>query len=263
MLSDGRRFWLIGLILALISFSCTLEQIAASDPQFAPATTSPLLQSPEPPASPTTRLPASPTVPLPTSPLPQLSASPTSPPPTPLTPLLYYTQAGDTLPVVAVRFGVDAASITSPDPLPATTLLNPGQLLIIPQRLANTTSPKHLLPDSEVVFSPSATDFDIHSFVVQANGYLNAYAQWLPSTGVTSGADVLARVALENSINPRLLLALLEYESGWVYGAPVDLSHEEYPMGKVNESLKRLYHQLSWAVNQLSIGYYGDRKSVV
>jgi murein DD-endopeptidase MepM/ murein hydrolase activator NlpD len=155
---------------------------------------------------------------------------------------------------------VDAASITSPDPLPATTLLNPGQLLIIPQRLANTTSPKHLLPDSEVVFSPSATDFDIHSFVVQANGYLNAYAQWLPSTGVTSGADVLARVALENSINPRLLLALLEYESGWVYGAPVDLSHEEYPMGKVNESLKGLYHQLSWAVNQLSIGYYGWRE---
>ena len=54
-------------------------------------------------------------------------------------PLLYYTQAGDTLPVVAVRFGVEESEITSPDPIPATALLKPNQLLIIPNRLANTT----------------------------------------------------------------------------------------------------------------------------
>ena len=43
---------------------------------------------------------------------------PTSSPPEPnSTPHLYYTQAADTLAVVAVRFGVRPEEITSPDPL--------------------------------------------------------------------------------------------------------------------------------------------------
>jgi LysM repeat protein len=87
------------------------------------------------------------------------------------TPVLYYTQAGDTLPVVAVRYGVQPEEITSPDPLPETALLNPKQLLIIPNRLANTTSSQHLIPDSEVVYSPSALDFDVSSFVQEAGGF--------------------------------------------------------------------------------------------
>ena len=67
-------------------------------------------------------------------------------------PILYYAQAADTLPVVAVRFGVKPAEITSPEPIPETTFINPGQLLIIPRRLSNTTSSQHILPDSEVVY---------------------------------------------------------------------------------------------------------------
>jgi murein DD-endopeptidase MepM/ murein hydrolase activator NlpD len=71
------------------------------------------------------------------------------------------------------------------------------------------------------------------------------------------------RVALENSINPRLLLALLEYQSGWVYGTPTNALQEDYPLGKVGLSMKGLYQQLAWAVNQLSIGYYGWREGWV
>ena len=35
---------------------------------------------------------------------------------------------------------------------------------------------------------------------------------------------------------------------------------EDYPMGKVDLSTKGLYSQLAWAVNQLSVGYYGWRE---
>lgn len=175
------------------------------------------------------------------------------------TPIIYYTQAGDTLPVLAVRFNVQPEEITSPAEIPARALFNPGQLLIIPNRLANTTSSQHFMPDSEIVYSPSAIDFDVNDFVNEAGGFLSSYSQYLATTGVTSGPDVVKRIAIENSINPRLLLALLEYQSGWVYSKG-PIGDEEYVFGIVNERDKGLYKQLAWAVNQLSIGYYGYRE---
>lgn len=175
-------------------------------------------------------------------------------------PILYNAQAGDTLPAVAVRFGVSAAEISSPDPLPEKALLQPGQLLIIPRRLANTTTSERILPDSELVYSPSATDFDIEAYVEQTSGRLRSYEEWMKSTGTISGAQVLQRVAIENSINPRLLLALLEYQSGWVNGQPTEEEKLRYPMGYIDPFQPTLFHQLVWAVNQLSIGYYGWRE---
>lgn len=175
-------------------------------------------------------------------------------------PILYYTQAADTLPVVAVRFGVQPEEITSPDPIPETALLPPNQLLIIPRRLANTTSSQHLIPDSEVVYSPSAIDFDVKTYVDEAGGYLSTYSDWLQTTKTTTGAEIIERVAIENSINPRLLLALLEYQSHWVYGQPANMAEADYPMGLIDLNEKGLYHQLVWAVNQLSIGYYSWRE---
>ncbi len=188
-------------------------------------------------------------------------APPTSTPaPVNSAPILYYTQAADTLPVVAVRFGVSPEEITSPDSLPETALLPPNQLLIIPRRLANTISAQRILPDSELVYSPSATDFDIEAYVESAGGYLSTYNEWLQSTGTLSGAQIVQRVATENSINPRLLLALLEYQSHWVYGQPTSLVEAEYPMGLIDLNQKTLYHQLVWAVNHLSVGYYSWRE---
>jgi murein DD-endopeptidase MepM/ murein hydrolase activator NlpD len=176
------------------------------------------------------------------------------------TPILYYSQAADTLPVVAVRFGVKPAEISSPQPIPERDFINPGQLLIIPRRLANTTASNHLIPDSEVVYSPSAINFDISAFAKEGGGKLSSYNEWLKSTSTLTGAEVLKRVALENSINPRLLLALLEYQSHWVYGQPENQNQIDFPMGLVDLSNKGLYHQLVWAVNQLSIGYYAYRE---
>lgn len=176
------------------------------------------------------------------------------------TPLLYYVQAADTLPVVAVRFGVNPSEITSPEPISENEFLDPGQLLVIPRRLANTTSSKRLIPDSEVVFSPSTTDFDAGAFVVQAGGKMSDHREWLKSTGQMTGAEVVMRVATENSINPRLLLALLEYQSQWVYGQPGNQEQIDFPLGKIDLAEKGLYNQLVWAVNQLSIGYYAYRE---
>lgn len=175
-------------------------------------------------------------------------------------PILYYAQAADSLPVVAVRFGVNPAEITSPDPIPESTFINPGQLLVIPRRLIETTSAQHLLPDSEVVYSPSATDFDVAAVIGTAGGKLRNYREWLKTSGTLSGAEVVKRVAIENSINPRVLLALLEYQSGWVNGQPGDQDAIDYPLGYKDPSYKNLYKQLVWAVDQLDTGYYAYRE---
>ena len=181
-------------------------------------------------------------------------------PPSEDTHILYYTIAGDSLPVVSLRFGVDMNAITSPHVLERQGLLPPGQLLIIPNRLDETSSTDKLLPDSEVAFSPSTVDFDIEGFVNAAGGYLSTYTEYLATTGWTSGADIIARIALEYSINPRLLLAFLEYKSGWVYGYPANSVAETYPMGHVDSMREGLYLQSAWFASMVMDGYYGWRE---
>ncbi|MHC1784628.1 MAG: hypothetical protein AB9891_18050 [Anaerolineaceae bacterium] len=170
-------------------------------------------------------------------------------------PILYHTQAGDTRPAVAIRYGVKPGEITSPDPIPGTGLLKPDQLLVIPNVLKEVGPNGNLFPDSEVVYSPSALDFDIEEYVSESGGYLSTYREYL-SNGWHTGSQVIQRVAIENSINPRLLLSLVEYRSHWVNGIPTNMAEVDYPLGKIKINNKGLYHQLSWAVEQLSIGYY-------
>jgi len=213
---------------------------------------------------------ADPPTPIPTwTPQPTFTPTSTPFPPTPTltpvsvtqrAPLLYYAQAGDSLSAVAAHFGVEASEITSSETLPETGLLLPDTLLIIPNRLGETTPYVPIMPDSEVVYSPSAMDFDIDSYVTEAGGYLGAtYREYLVSTGWNNGAQAVQRIAIDNSINPRLLLALIQYESGWVNGQPSNLAQEDYPLGFINYYYRGLFRQMMLAVQELSNGYYGWR----
>ena len=109
----------------------------------------PLTPSPETETQPTETPMPSPTLPPTATPPPTATSPPT--PSVERSPILYQAQAGDTLDVVATRFGVKKAAIESTEPLPQQSFINPGQLLIIPQTFINTTRDEHLLPDSEFV----------------------------------------------------------------------------------------------------------------
>ncbi len=178
---------------------------------------------------------------------------------TPQPPFVYYSQAGDTLPVVASRFGVLTEEIQYNTDVPQTGLITPGTLLIIPNVLSALIASDPVMPDSEVVFSPSALDFDIDTFIAEAGGYLSTYRQYIVDDWYDAG-DVIRKVAIEDSINPRLLIALLEYQSNWVYGYPANLAQEKYPMGIILPEKDGLYKQLALAVKHLSAGYYGWRE---
>jgi LasA protease len=178
--------------------------------------------------------------------------------------ILYYAQSGDTLPALAARFSVPASDIRSDSAVPDRGLITPGTLLIIPDRISEPTSPEdQLIPDTELVFSATAADFNIGQYITDAGGKLSTYREYLGSTGWTTGTQAIRRLAYENSINPMLLLAILEYESRWVQGDSVDQMHNDYPMGYLNPYYKNLFGQMLWAVNQLSTGYYGWRTGTI
>lgn len=172
--------------------------------------------------------------------------------------LIYYTQSGDTLPSILGRFGVSVDEIQFSEEVPPTGIINPEIVLVIPDKLENVTSEYRMMPDSEVVYSQSAAGFDIEAYVQQAGGYLSRYTEPV-GHDTLSGAEIVELVALENSANPYLLLAILEYKSRWVLGNPTNIAEEDYPMGYIKVEKRGLYYQLSWAVEQLSIGYYGWR----
>jgi LysM repeat protein len=180
-------------------------------------------------------------------------------------PIHYLAQSGDTLPIVASRFGFQPDEILSPNPLPEQGFITPGQLLIMPPRLGELLPPAieistpHLLPDSEIVFGPSAVDFDVSAYLDEKGGFLSTYREYLGTTAWTSASDVITRIALENSINPRLLLALMEHECGCVLGDSSGKLKDGYVLGVEDFHYQWLYLQLGWAANQLSIGYYGWR----
>lgn len=176
--------------------------------------------------------------------------------------VLYYAQSGDWLPAVAVRFGVDVNTITSPKILPENGLLDPGTLLIIPDTLDRSlpfTPALQIIPDNELIYSATAVDFDISTYVRDAGGHLSAYREYLGSTGWTSGAREIERLAYENSINPRILLAILDYEARWVRGTPENEFRTNYPLGYEGYRYKGLFMQMVWGIGQLSAGYYNWR----
>jgi LysM repeat protein len=92
-----------------------------------------------------------------------------------LPPFTYYTQPGDTAMALAGRFGVLPDQINPPQPLD--TLLAPGQILTIPNVLGKIPDPSAVLPDSAVLFSPTAKEFIVSDYVSQSGGFLSTYRE--------------------------------------------------------------------------------------
>ncbi|MEJ2758288.1 MAG: LysM domain-containing protein [Anaerolineales bacterium] len=121
-------------------------------------------------------------------------------------PLQYFAQSGDTLMGLATRFNVHPFEIVSDKSIPDSGFISPGQMLMIPLRLVTTTSNWQILPDSEVVFSPSTIDFLPEVYIETIGGYLSDYTQYVSGYGILTGAEIVEMVAYNHSINPRVLL---------------------------------------------------------
>jgi murein DD-endopeptidase MepM/ murein hydrolase activator NlpD len=176
--------------------------------------------------------------------------------------LYYLTQSGDTLSAVGRRFDVFVDVIFPQTQYSEETFLPHSLLLKIPRQVDAPPSWGVLLPDSEVVQSPTSLNFDVEAYIQEAGGYLSRYGETVKDDWLT-GAQIVERVSAESSVNPRFLLALLEFRSGWVTGEPAILSKREYPIGFQVPGQTGLYRELIMTATHLNAGYYGWRDGSV
>jgi LasA protease len=171
---------------------------------------------------------------------------------------LYMAQSGDTLATISQRFGITPDQISSSGDIPSEGFIQPGQILSVPDQVGYTPYPSALLPDSEVINSPSTIDFDLRSYIDQAGGFLSTFGETVDEDYLTA-AEIIQRVAMDTSINPRLLLAFLEYRSHWLFGQPTNLQNIEHPIGFYVPGHQGLYEEILLSAKQIGIGYYGWR----
>jgi LasA protease len=175
----------------------------------------------------------------------------------------YTVQPGDMLGSIAQSFGVSVETLSRANGLTADSVLAVGQVLEVPPPRPGTPGPSFkIIPDSELVFGPSSANFDIAGFVQSQGGYLAGYTQDVDSATL-SGAGVVALVAQNYSVNPRLLLALIEHMSHWVTSRDPAPTTLDYPLLLVQPNRTGLYHQLAWAANEMNRGFYLWRANAV
>ena len=125
----------------------------------------------------------------------------------------YKAQSGDTLPAVAAHFNTTVEGIMAANPdLPSnTTTLPPGKDLEIPAYyLPLIGTPFQMLPDSEVIYGPTVEEFNLRMELLGHPGFVSDAADYAYRIDRPAW-DVIEIIALNYSLNPRLLLALLEY----------------------------------------------------
>lgn len=168
----------------------------------------------------------------------------------------YHVKAGDTLGSIAQDYGVSVEALMQANNLNDPNALSVGQAIYIPPPAPGTAgSSFKIIPDSELVYGPASAQFDIEAFIQKQGGYLATYTEEVNDETLT-GAQIIQLVSQNYSVNPRLLLAVLEHRSQWVTRTDPDPGTLDYPLGVVIQNHAGLYHQLAWAANELNRGYY-------
>jgi murein DD-endopeptidase MepM/ murein hydrolase activator NlpD len=169
--------------------------------------------------------------------------------------------------MIAQTYNVSLNALIQANNLANPNLLEVGQVLNLPTAPALTTPAFKILPDSRLVRAPGVNQFDLAGFIGAQGGYIRQ-ATDVVTTRLGNGAgfdelltsaQVVARVSLEYSVDPRLLLAVLEFRAGWLSNpAPRD-DLRVYPIVPMSEGIERrgLYRQLAYTANELNRAYYG------
>ena len=172
----------------------------------------------------------------------------------------YKTWNGDTLPIISRRFNINYELLQKANPnLHKTDHLKKNVIVILPEISINTNpKPFLIIPDSEAIYGPGQLNLNIEEEVKKySQGWL-----WQIEAGneyLLPGWQIVHNIAMEYSVNPRILLALIEYQSGLISGTTTTNSIIQYPLNVQEWKFAKLPNQLMWAAEQLNNGYYGWR----
>ncbi|MEI6291463.1 MAG: LysM peptidoglycan-binding domain-containing protein [Chloroflexota bacterium] len=274
-----RKLTILAIILSILLSACTRSTNARLGGTLVPIIPvydpNQPTSTPQPVVLPPTRVPGAPI----SSPTPDgnVSAFPTFTPiaqvetqPAANPGMQSYTVAdGDYPASIAGQFGITVDELLAANNLSADTVIYPGDTLQVPvtnqnqlQAVSaagtfNSSEYFKILPDSELVYGPASASLDINAFVQQKGGFLSVFTQDVNGKTLT-GAEVVSLVAHNYSINPRVLLALLEYQAGWLTNPTPASAYN--PIGFVDDFHQGLYRQLTWSASQLNTGFYAWRE---
>jgi murein DD-endopeptidase MepM/ murein hydrolase activator NlpD len=163
---------------------------------------------------------------------------------------------GETLNWIARQYGVGVEHLRIANQIANPNLLSVGLVLTIPPPTPQPPGPSYkLIPDAELVYGPTTTDDAYFKEIINPAGQLAVYVGEVEGKYYT-GPAIVQLTAENYSINPRLLLALLEYQSGWVRGGARDPVSLLYPLGWISPGDEGLANQLAWVADQLNAGFY-------
>lgn len=181
-------------------------------------------------------------------------------------PASYVVQPGDTLTQIAASYGVTLETILELNTIANPDLLEVGQVLQIPAVTIIEAPAERLIPDGRLVRGPSSVTFDTASFIVTQSGYVRDAVDTVDDVDYPA-AQLIERVSLEFSVDPRLLIALLEYRAGWLTTAEVLPAVRDYPLNAPPSSIgierRGLYRQLTWAADTLNAAYYHRQANTI
>lgn len=190
------------------------------------------------------------------------AGSPTPDPPyydTDISGILSYTIVpGDTLFLIATRFGLTMEELLAANNMGENDFIIAGTTLGIPVDVTGRTSDWKIIPDSELVYGPTVADFQTGDFLRRfyPQSTLLRYHEEVEGRPL-NGAGVVDLVATRFSVNPRLLLAMVEHRTGWVSRDDPLFTSNIFPMDFAKPGQEGLYNQLSIAANLLNFGFYG------
>jgi murein DD-endopeptidase MepM/ murein hydrolase activator NlpD len=171
----------------------------------------------------------------------------------------YIAQSGDTLPALSARFNTTVDEILEANPfIPRdATTMPPGMPMKIPiYFLALWASPFQIIPDHVFVNGPTVIGFNTSAYLESQPGWLKNYRVYASGRWRTGGGMV-DFVATNYSINPSLLLAILEYQGGALTQLKPPV--KKNLLGFTRQYWENPYLQLVMAANALNNGYYGWR----
>ncbi len=169
---------------------------------------------------------------------------------------IYLIQPGDTLGQIALEYNIPLEDLIAHNVITDADHLHVGQPILVPIRVERTGPDWKIVPDSELVYGPAYVGFDVSAYVAGQSGYLKHYTESIDGQNL-SGAQIVQLIAQRYSVGPRVLLALLEHQAGWVTHATPDAQRIAYPAGYIRTGYQGLYKQLAWAADHLNDGYYG------
>jgi LasA protease len=173
----------------------------------------------------------------------------------------YVAQTGDSVNAIASHFNSNVEEILAANefiPADASTM-PPGMPMKIPIYYQPFWGSQYqILPDSLFINGPAQVGFSTAQFVNEHPGWLKSYTEYA-FDGNRTGAEIIDYVAINYSVSPRVLLALLEYQDSALTLPSLAEESRQYPLGFQDWQHVGLYMQLVWAANTLNNGYYGWR----